>query len=612
VLLTKLTLRDFRCYAEVTDAPLHRLTVFIGENDAGKSGLVDAIRFLLTAAVPGPDDYRLTELGVRAHSIVIAGTFHLEDHDRVPEDWCASETSTLTVTKTWTGGSLRCEVEGRTFADPRYSAFDKQTAAVQKELLDALGVHPAGNTVERAAQLAEVIASGKLCKQAGRLEISFGALSPHLPRFEAVDSADYRDPDGMVQRTMRGVVDAYVRPEKDGEQQLIEPLARVQRQITDALNGEADRIADVLRRTHPKLRRVEIAPSFDFARAVSATNLLIDLGDGLHPVAAFGEGTKKKLWMGLLDWERTVQPRAPAASVLRAYDEPNVNLDYAAERKLFANVLDATRAQDARVQAVVCTHSMTLVDRAPAESINLIRVGEHGERSIEHVAGDGDDEVKAFLTSVGRTVGLTNSAFFYERAFLVVEGESEDAALPLLYRHLYRRAPIEDGVVIINMFTCSAWKAVLRLLQRYRADRTIMLLDSDCEAEDSSGYITPAVLHDFGFPSTFVTDQCFYVGTKELEDAFSTDDILAVLNESWPRDGGALWTDMDVDQFRAVGVKFSEELLTAVWRGRGPRRGPRIRKPEFAQRMAEHCTTTAQIPSKIRDAFEAVRRCGGH
>lgn len=343
----------------------------------------------------------------------------------------------------------------------------------------------------------------------------------------------------MVQRTLQAVVDSFLRPEdpETGERELLSELQEIRARINDALDAKSKQMLHTLQAANPRLISVKVNPVIDFSRSVTATNLMLDTGQGPQLVDSFGEGTKKKLWMGLLDWERQTQREFQDIPVIRAYDEPDVNLDYAAERKLFAGIIDATRSTVTRTQAIVCTHTLTLIDRAPAESINLIEVGDDGTRSIEYVSGDAekeDEDVTNFLSMIGRSVGLTNSALFYERAYLLVEGESEENAVPILYRNLYGRSMIEDGIVLIPLFTCSAWKAILKVLQRYKIDSTVILLDQDCTTPESSGRVTPEALAEMGYPPEFITTSCFYIGDREFEDAFQTADIVAVLNSVWP------------------------------------------------------------------------------
>jgi hypothetical protein len=325
-------------------------------------------------------------------------------------------------------------------------------------------------------------------------------------------------------------------------------------------------------------------------------------------LASFGEGTKKKLWMGLLDWERGA---SVPTSVLRAYDEPDVNLDYGAERKLFMGIVDSTRDPNARTQAIVCTHAITLVDRAPGSAIRLITVGDDGKRQIAHLEEDTDAEVERFLGTVGRTVGLSNSALFYERAFLIVEGESEENALPELYRHLFGRSLAEDGIVLINLHSAGAWKAILKVLQRHKADVTVLLLDEDCRKPESSARITADTLADIGYEASFIDTSCFYIGNKEFEDAFRDEDIVAVLNGYWPRADKTPWTHDHVVEIRQKGDKFSDQLMDCVRTTCAKERRQSARKPDFATRLGEHCSAPASIPAAIQSTFRAVRKCAG-
>lgn len=611
MLLKSLTITDFRCFANVHPVPMHRLTVFIGENDSGKTAILDTLEILLTDRKPStsePSDFRVSPDGEVADTIVIGGIFELDDHDTIPDDYRATDGHRLVLTKTFTASSISCEVQGRSFADPRWNDFVRQSAAVQKELLQTLEIAPGRNAAERRAQFDEAVSTGALTKVAATVEIRFADIADHLPRFERVASTEYRHPDTMVQRTLQAVVDSFLRPQnpETGERELLPELQDIKSRIKDALDAKLKQMLDTLRTTNPRLISAEVSPGIDFSRSVTATNLMLDTGQGPRLVDSFGEGTKKKLWMGLLDWERQTQRELQDIPTIRAYDEPDVNLDYAAERKLFAGIIDATRGPERRTQAVVCTHTLTLIDRAPAKSVNLIKADEGGARSIEYVSDDADEEVESFLSTIGRSVGLTNSALFYERAYLVVEGESEENALPILYRNLYGRSIIEDGIVLVPLL-CGAWKAILKVLLRYKIDGTVMLLDQDCTTPGSGVRVTPEALAEAGYPAQFLTTSCFFIGDREFEDAFRTADIAAVLNSVWPKEDSTTWTEAEIDRFRDPACKFSDDLMRCVRRTCVKCQRRLARKPEFAEKLARHCSTSAQIPQPIRLVFEELR-----
>jgi len=614
MLLQSLEISGFRCFDELREIPVHRLTVFIGENDSGKTAIVDALELLLTGKSPSDDDFRRTgEEQERAEAISIRGTFSLDPNDTLPAEFRVPAGDRLILRKTFSASGTLCQVEAEGFVDPRWLGFPRSPAATQRELLVSINITPAANEEQRIQQFAQAHGAGTIPRQPTIVDIRLNDIAEHLPRFERVASTEYRDPDAMVQRTFQAVVDAFIRPEdpETHERHLIPGLAQIRDAITEALQAKVHDMLTALTKVHPNLVSVEASPIIDFSRSVANVNLVIDTGDGPRLVRTYGEGTKKKLWMGLLDWEREARVGLEDLPTLRAYDEPDVNLDYSAERKLFATILDASGDEDYRIQAVVCTHAVTLVDRAPGESINLLRVNPDATRTVEHLTAEGDDELVSFLSTVGRTVGLSNSALFYERSFLLVEGESEENALPILYSNLYSRPMISDGVVLVNLYSCGAWKAVLTVMLRHRSHIVTLLLDQDVQRPECPSRVTPEALQAIGFPNDFLAQNCIFVGTKELEDAFSSSDIVSVLNTHWPRQDGMLWTPGTIDALRGPERDFADDLIELVRGHCQLALRQSVRKPEFALRMAEHCTTADSIPFAIRSAFDLARLKAG-
>lgn len=611
MLLKQITIKNFCCYEDLSNIPLHRLTVFIGENDAGKSALLNALAILLTNKSPLSQHYRNLPNGKTAKQILLSGVFSLDDYDTLPEEFRTPDKKELILTKIFTSDcdQVTVTIRGLGFADSRWSSFQKLSAEVQKELLQSLAIQPSSNKDSRKEQFDDACNKGLIEKKACDVEIKFADISLHLPRFEAVASTDYKNPDAMVQRTLQAVVDGCLRPENavTGQRELIPELKEVDNKIRAALNEKAHQIHITLMKINPRLVSVDVSPVIDFSKSVTATNLMLNSGDGSRLINSFGEGTKKKLWMGLLEWERQTQQELENIPVIRVYDEPDVNLDYAAERKLFRNILESTNSPNSRTQAIVCTHAVTLVDRAPGRSINLIMVDENGTRSVQFLDTDDDKEVEDFLSIVGRSVGFTNSALFYERAFIVVEGESEEAALPILYHNIYGHSLIEDGIVIINLHTCSAWKAILNVLLRHKAELTVLLLDEDTKFDCSTVRVTPEELQEVGYPADFIDSNCVFIGKKEFEDSFATEDIVACLNLHWPKEDGSLWTNIDIDNLRDPNCKFSEELMRQLLRRSDKSRRKTARKPEFAEKIARYCRTESQIPQPIRHVFQVLR-----
>ena len=73
--LKELIIKGLQCYNDSGKIPFHNLTVFIGENDAGKSTVFDALDFLLNNKMPryseneAESDFKLRLSLVSAESI---------------------------------------------------------------------------------------------------------------------------------------------------------------------------------------------------------------------------------------------------------------------------------------------------------------------------------------------------------------------------------------------------------------------------------------------------------------------------------------------------------------------------------------------------------------
>lgn len=256
MLLRRLSVKGFRCFEDVTDIPFHRLSVFIGENDSGKTALLHALELLLTGETPTPDDYRRGRDGSSADSVIeISGEFELEGYDTVPADWRRGN-GRLVVKKTFAADQNRAEVDGNAFVDGRWSDFAKLAADDQKKLLEGIGEKPGGNKAERVAQFEGAHAKGVIPRTPGLLRVDVAVLGEHLPRFERVASSEYNHPDSIVQRTLRRVVDEAVRPvdPATGQPALRPELRKLSTELKEALDKKVAEMQTFLASVHPKVK----------------------------------------------------------------------------------------------------------------------------------------------------------------------------------------------------------------------------------------------------------------------------------------------------------------------------------------------------------------------
>jgi len=289
MLLISLTLTNFRCYHHIEFDDFAHLVVFIGENDAGKTVLLDAIELLVGNKNITLKDFRCLFNGESTNETVIKGVFRVEAHDTLADDFRTGanhdEVRLCREFKSAPNGGITSTVMvfGRGYEDERFDEF--KGADNQKKLLNEYGIEAASNEPKRIEQMIELNLNGKLPrveKERSLTPAQFTALTPHLPRIEMVSSSEYRTPEAIIQRTLQKVVASIVMPLNinTGQPEELTALQEVRQCLTEKLNEEIARTLPILQEKHKSLKRVSVYPNIDFSRSVTTNNMLLDCGEG--------------------------------------------------------------------------------------------------------------------------------------------------------------------------------------------------------------------------------------------------------------------------------------------------------------------------------------------
>jgi predicted ATP-dependent endonuclease of OLD family len=105
---------------------------------------------------------------------------------------------------------------------------------------------------------------------------------------------------------------------------------------------------------------------------------------------------------------------------------------------------------------------------------------------------------------------------FYERCYILVEGDTEENALPLLYRRMFKSSLFDDGIRLINLHGHGASESFLSLLGKNRQRITLTLIDNDAKSDYENK------LKGAGFDEDVIPNQLYWIGEQEFEDAFNT------------------------------------------------------------------------------------------
>ncbi len=623
--LSKLTCKGFRslCDCEVDFLPL---TVLIGENDAGKSSVLDILDIVLNGGQPDTDDYYVDSRGRSLSKIEVILEFEVDASEVEAAEFCVD--GRLRIKKVYSHNAVGVETFywGEQPVDKRFrfQNFYNLSAQEQKDLIQeaepTIGPGDISNKEKRVEWLKKYLSSCE--KEALWIQVS-GRWGNFLPRFERYSSMDYKEPANIIVKTLRQVYENFIyeSSEKNGNEErdefssrrLIPALREVEESAKQQIQAIVADLESFIKRYDPRVKRIGYEPVFDFESSLRSGEFTIDVGRGLHRLSKTGDGTKRRMFMAVLDWDREVaiqqvkEQKGYSRTIIRGYDEPDTNLHYEAQRLMFQAISDITTYNE-RMQAILCTHSLTMIDRAPAQAIRLLGLDGEGCSYVSKIIVQDDPEIERFLVNLARELGITNSVIFYERCFVLVEGETEHNALPLLYKKRYGRSLFEDGIRLINLKGNGAAKEFLRLLSRNRQSLTLIVVDSDTRSQgNSTGRLTERVLKESGFDDKFIAEHLIYVGSQEFEDAFSNEVIALSLQQHWPKQSGE-WTPQEVEEWR-IERKFSDNIKAAVWEQSGEET-PKWSKPLFGVKLAETCSED-DIPEIVIEVFEKARRIAG-
>ncbi len=590
MILDELSIEGYKCFRDLTIIPFHSLTVLIGENDSGKSTILKALGFLLGRINQQDDDFYSLN-GRDVNTFTLIGKFKIDPRN-IPENvqpFIVNEY--LTLKKVFTKGQVfKTFVFKNTLADNELENYQTLAAQPTKDLLTKYGLPAYPTQDERRVELKIYIENEweRLPKVVNEVEISFNSVSQILPYYQYYGSHEYENPQSLVKKTLDNIIRNQFYDE-NGDLKL-SSIRNIKSKILQKLNSSIEENLLVqIQKYNPRITHIQGRIDIDFAQGLNFQGLELDEGQGFKMIDQKGEGSKKRIFLSILEWDKEIQTASQQSRpIIRAYDEPDSNLHYDAQRKMFYAIADVANNPKTNTQSVIATHSLTMIDRAPSNSINHI-IQDAGISSINYLETDGDAEIQKFLTQVSIVGGIKNSSIFYEKCFLIVEGDSEEASMGKIYKAWFNRTLSEDGVVLINLQSNGAWFNFLKLLRSNRKNSTVMLLDNDTQNANSEASVTVAKLSEIGFNADFLRDHVFFAGVQEFEDLYPDHRIREAFNLLYPKPTVRKWTLRDIQALRIsypkISKGFKAETLKFI-----SHHQRFYKKPEFAAEIIDLMT----------------------
>ena len=400
------------------------LTALVGENDAGKTAVVDAIRLALGTADQEsyriePTDFcessteriirivcRFDGLNAADKRVFLEYLTHSSDGTGEPVlflHWTAQDLGPAR------GRRQGIRTEARSGAEGNGPAFSNEV----REFLQATYLRPLRDAERalssgRGSRLAQVLQYTEDIKSAG---IAFDPNSTTVPEeLNVLGIGDYAN---FLLKGQAGVVGT--REKIDGH------LSRL------SLRGES--ISSEV--------KVNGATASDDVRL---RQLLEKLELGLGGPGKLGLGSNNLLFMAC---ELLLLAENEAGPKLLLIEEPEAHLHSQRQLRLMRSL--QTQAAKEGIQIIVTTHSPNLASAINLENIVIIRNSKAFPLTHELTQLDKSDY--SFLE---RFLDATKANLFFARGLMIVEGDAENILIPTL-AELLGRDFTENGVSIVNV-----------------------------------------------------------------------------------------------------------------------------------------------------------------
>ncbi len=446
--LSKISVENFRCFGENTsrfELFLRRgLTALVGENDAGKSAVIDALRFALGTADqerPWLEDTDFHESGgTRAPEIRI--TCRFED---LTESDMRAFVEFLTYSKEpgkspvlnihWTALYTGAEKRGRSYRRIEvHSGENGNGPSIPQEVRDMLQttylrpLRDADHALSagRGSRLSQVL------RQSGLLAIGQHTYDGSKPltgqRLSMLEIAN-----------------------------LINKLLETQEGIVDARKRITEHLASLCLAGDNLTSDIKVGGAMEEEARIR--QLLEKLDLSLAGTGNLGLGSDNLLFMAC---ELLLLDEVKEGNKMLLIEEPEAHLH--AQRQLRVMRFLQDQAMQKGIQIIVTTHSANLASVIKLDNVVMI----HNKHAYSMAEGETNLEPSDYRF-LERFLDVTKANLFFARGVMIVEGDAENILLPTLAR-LLGRDFTKHGVSIVNVGGVGL-RRYARIFQRKSPDK---------------------------------------------------------------------------------------------------------------------------------------------
>lgn len=571
--LRDISIRRFRSLFQVERVPVqHDLTVVAGQNDGGKSTFLDAIAFLL--GEKSLDDRDICNGATEEEGIEVEGVFDpMSDGDDpkpvIVRACRARGGKRIAELQALVHQSLGAPPEDLGLADLKKACSRVIPGGINGNskqpfvdaLTDWIGEQPASDFIPVWIPLP---------KQVAEL----------LPKLQVFSSTTANDPVSSIQQLVRTQSQILLQSEKYSPR-----LAEIDKELVAELSESLQFVEERIQVHCEDLDGVEILPTYDFSKVSPSTGVQFHRNGYPIDYSKVGEGRQRKTTIAVYEADLdALRTGHQSVSHILVYDEPDSHLDYASQKRI-GRLLEE-QAVLPHVQVVVATHSRSLIDYAPLESVLSFSLDEELRTSATSLSSTEHEAELDFQTEMYASLGLSNSTLLDDRVFLLLEGPTEVHTFPILYRIVNRKSLVASGIQIIDFGGSGATNVFVDRLRNSWHKTVVAVMDEDARRKYESKLNTLGLTEGVDL---------FYIGSKEFEDCFSDEIWVDTLNRDYPMKNGKSWKNADL-----IGLRNSPKFSRALHQKVGQCIGDvDISKVDIGRSVAITCREKGVVPKQL-------------
>lgn len=577
--LRKLNVQGFRSLAEFKISFDDSLTVVVGENDAGKTSLIECLKVVTQGRSVGIDDFtnghdRIT-ISVEIDDFVFLKAYK-KNNSSIDEEPLQAR-----PTKEYVAITLS------TLKDANFNNDLEDNQIFIKDRARLFGLTVRSNSIIsnlRTQLIDKLSAEGDL--------VIDGASFPKFNNIQ-LDGRHFENVPAFFKEVFLKEKQTSIWNEKIDGGATIESFVRnhLEQYSNDVTTQIQDRgIIDKLKIFLPELTEVKVEPIFH-ARDLNVDAKVKFLENGNEiSIDNKGDGTKRRMTMALLEFKKEQSLIPNDDQTIYLLDEPDTHLHVKAQLELIETVDGFSTAGN---QVILTTHSPFVVNAVKPSQIRLL-VRNNGSSTLRSLSAD-----PSYSTKILRALGIENTHLFFSRKLVIVEGETEEQFLPAQYLKQTDHTLSSGLIKVINVRGVQNIVGfALAILELHDPTQIFILCDNDASPE------LQELIDKLNIPN----NQKFQIGTKEFEDAFES----SALHRTWSQyhedcnrkipDG---WTQAAIEQLKlecvANGDKFSKKLRTLNQGGKA------MSKPIFGAALGERAEIE-ELPERLQELFASLAK----